>query len=378
MNYVFSRSVNSTLFRVTMILPVALGLALPALCGPIHEAAKNGDLATVQNLVRSDPSLINSKDEAGRTPLHWAAEGDGKIYKNASWEETGTNQPMYSNVPGMDNVSTSVLQFLLDNMADVNAADDKGQTPLHLAASMDNLKAAKVLLDHGARVTAKDKDGNTPLHESARHGYVDISEFLLSQRAEVNARNNIGGTPLLVCSLYLSEANLLLNRGADPNSRDDDGGSSLTFAIQEGDIELVALLIDKKADIKAVFKGGTTLLQMATHWNQERIARFLLTKGVQVNQRDENGWTALHFAALDNLRDVAQLLLANGADINAQTGGLRVATYFGDGLSRFSQFPGGHDPSPAIGETGATPLKLAEAKGNGEMAELLRRSGGHE
>jgi hypothetical protein len=41
----------------------------------IHQAVQAGDLAAVRATVEKDGSLVNAKDEMGRTPLHWAARG---------------------------------------------------------------------------------------------------------------------------------------------------------------------------------------------------------------------------------------------------------------------------------------------------------------
>ena len=42
------------------------------------------------------------------------------------------------------------------------------QTPLHLAAEEGYPDMAEVLLDHGAHVNAADDDGDTPLHLSLK------------------------------------------------------------------------------------------------------------------------------------------------------------------------------------------------------------------
>jgi ankyrin repeat protein len=94
------------------------------------------------------------------------------------------------------------LSLLLDHAADLSAADNKGQTPLHYLAALgggnplffirgigDTFIAAKV------DINLRDQAGDTPLHIAARTGTRDVFDWLVKQGADLDATNNAGETP---------------------------------------------------------------------------------------------------------------------------------------------------------------------------------------
>jgi ankyrin repeat protein len=78
---VFSRA------AVAMLVLFALTSSRPAVCGPIHDAAGDGDLAKVKALLKDNPALAFSKDNNSQTPLHWAAASLKVIgtWRNCCW-----------------------------------------------------------------------------------------------------------------------------------------------------------------------------------------------------------------------------------------------------------------------------------------------------
>lgn len=54
--------------------------------------------------------------------------------------------------------------------ADVNASDEDGGTPLHVAAAMNDVGMTKLLLDHGARVDRFDRLGHSPVQVAGQRG----------------------------------------------------------------------------------------------------------------------------------------------------------------------------------------------------------------
>jgi len=68
--------------------------------------------------------------------------------------------------------------LLLASKAEVNAKDNSGQTPLHLAAGMGHKDVTELLLASKAEVNAKSEIGWTPLHEAAIFQRKDLAELL--------------------------------------------------------------------------------------------------------------------------------------------------------------------------------------------------------
>ena len=119
----------------------------------IHKAAEGGHSSWVEALLKGDPALVFSRDDAGWTPLHSAA------------------------VSGQKNV----VELLLANKADVNAKNSDGKQPLHLAAESGHEPVAVLLLANGAEVNSRDSRGDTPMDHAAGNGHMDLAELLRQQ-----------------------------------------------------------------------------------------------------------------------------------------------------------------------------------------------------
>ena len=207
-----------TAFMALVVPLTILGLAVPALCDPIHSAAQKGDLSKVKELLKQDPSLASARDKMGKTPLHLAAEND----------------------------HADVADFLLSSGADINAKDGNGSfTPLDLALSSFHYKdMVELLLANGADPNATSGQGLTPLQETAMRGQRDAAEMLLAKGANVNAADSKGNTALLWALMFghLDMAKVLVDANADVNAKNNQGVSTLFLAKRRGDTKMIDAL----------------------------------------------------------------------------------------------------------------------------------------
>ncbi len=222
-----------------------------------------------------------------------------------------------------------------------------GQTALMQAAQMNRLPVVAVLLAHGAAVNLRDGDGRNALMLAAMNGHEQVVQALVADGADVGIIEAalLGNIPVLIAlikagdSLDADQMNaalwwaagrgqnesiaVLLDGGADVDSRQAQGKTALMYAAMRGRAETVDTLLQHGATVDAVDERGKTALlwsQEALQGSQVGIVRTLLHFGASVDQESRTGWTPLIAAALCGATDCAQVLIEHGADVNAVNG----------------------------------------------------------
>ncbi len=137
------------------------------------------------------------------------------------------------------------VRALIDAGADLDAQGDNGETALNTAILEGHVSVAGLLIDRGADLGARNRGGFTALHAAAYANAVEIAERLLGKGADVNdQQNKAGGTALSVASEegHAGVAKVLIAHGADLEAGERNGYTPLTRALWRGQKEVVALL----------------------------------------------------------------------------------------------------------------------------------------
>ncbi len=270
---------------------------------PLMVAAMYGKVDVVRTLLDhgADPAI---RDKQGWTALRWAAlrgwDDAISLLRDCSPMDI-YEAAQFGDVPR--------LKAHLDAGEDPNAPGVRGTTPLMEAMKSGSLPAARLLLDRGANVNKKRADGATALHLAALYGDVSLTGLLLDRGANINA----SGKP---------------ERPATP----------LTYAVRQAQVEVVALLLKRGADLKhgqgeaalelAVREAGDGFVrppmgQLRSHVRQgdavyearERIIDLLLAGGVPIQAKSSH---ALFLAASGGQAGLVKLFLDKGADANGR------------------------------------------------------------
>jgi uncharacterized protein len=246
-------------------------------------AAKDGNREALRTLVQQRAD-VNAADVDGTTALHWASHRDD-----------------------LDSVS-----LLLHAGADVNASTDLGATPLWLACENASPAVVTRLLAAGADPNRPLLRGETPLMTASRSGSAIVVEQLLRKGARIDARAGRGQTALMwaAAQQHAAVVEVLLRHGADVHLRSDVW--SQRMAVPPHGVALYN---------KAIPHGGDTALLFAVRSGDQASARLLVAAGANVNDADAWGVSATALAAHAGFGDVLALLLEHGANANAAAAG---------------------------------------------------------
>jgi uncharacterized protein len=201
----------------------------------IADAAQNGDRAVVQKLIRQKAD-VNAAQVDGATALHWA------VYRD----------------------DAELLDMLVRAGANVKAANSEGVTPLAMAALYGNAAMIDRLIKAGADAKQRGPNGETMVMLAARNGNPQAVTVLLEAGADVNARETIRGTTALMWAVeqkHPEAVKVLLAAGADPMAK--SGGAGLPRNYMAPRLNQRAVLLSQDRRRRAAAAGITYEEQLA-------------------------------------------------------------------------------------------------------------------
>ncbi|KAJ8871765.1 hypothetical protein PR048_028105 [Dryococelus australis] len=215
------------------------------------------------------------------------------------------------------NKQSEILQKLL------NSEDMNGQPALHAAAENGHFKIMQWLVEQGADINVKDNDGKTVLYHAAKED-IQVLEYLIRHGAKTKL---VDMTQLYMHMENKSEMKTfkwLMEHGGDINVGDLHGDTLIYHAAMKGDLETVKWLIDKgEVDIVGNDEDDRSLLHYCAGSRKWEIVKWLLAHDkFDVNLKDKDGYTILHYAAYNGYKDIVQWLIRSkdlgggGANIN--------------------------------------------------------------
>jgi len=380
-------------------------------CTALHIAARWGRMTEAKVLLDNgaDP---NAKDKYGWIPLHEAA-ADGAIEVGRLLIARGSDvnaadhywrRPMHL---AMVQGSEGFIRLLFARGADPNAEDYRCRRVIHWAVARGDKELLEELLRKGADASALNEFGCTPLHMAVAVGRPEIIKLLLP-KVDPNARDLRGNTALNYAVACGNEqvVGWLLDRGADPNNRNDDGRTPLHDAAighsldlyrirfemriaeprspvdAESAVAVVQLLLEHGADVNPKDKWGITPIGLAAHQNNKKVVAFLLKHGADPNsvvgKKVQFAKPLLHWACENGYKDLASALVSRGAEVEARDWvGATALHYAASGGSEYLTaflIEHGADVN-ALDTNGAAPLSWAAGQGRTSVTRMLIENG---
>ncbi len=344
----------------------------------LAEASKRGDRVVVKALLkqRLDLNAVNAPLADGTTALHWAVRADdGEIAEmllRAGAKVTAADN--YGVTPlslASLNADAAMIESLIRAGADPKSANPDGETALMTAARTGSAEAVKTLLDHGAIVDAKENvRGQTALMWAVVENHPEVVRLLHQRGADINATSSVFVPPPIRVDRVGQAAGAGITR-QKAQSAPQGRMTPLLYAARDGNLEMVQLLLQLGANVKATDANGTSTLVIALINGHVGTARFLLENGADSNAADGYGRAAL-FTAVDlrnlgargtreatDLMDLIEQLLVRGANPNAQTTGVVP-------VRGWQQLDGSW-----VNFTGQTPFLRAALSGDVTLMRLL-------
>ena len=307
-NSVHSAERDSNVTEMKLTLPRGFSVDSRNATGrtPLMNAALNGNVQVVKSVIKrgADPSLM---DNRGWNTLHYAAHGG----------------------------DTDMISLIHTHLPNIESKTGEGETPLMVAAAHGKLHAVKWFLEKGATVACGNNRGCSTLHCAAQGGDTDIISLIHTHLPNIESKTGEGETPLMVAAAHgkLHAVKWFLEKGATVACGNNRGCSTLHYAAQGGDTDIISLIHTHLPNIESKTGEGETPLMVAAAHGKLHAVIWFLEKGATVACESNIGWNTLHCAAKGGDIDIISLIHTHLPNIESKTGEgetpLMVAAFLG-------------------------------------------------
>lgn len=248
---------------------------------------------------------------------------EGLIKFLAEWKLRDSHE----SVKPIEGNENELISMLIEEILDMNAKNDYGESLLHAACRWKKLELVKFLLARGEKYRTKmvvsvllgdevfykkvvsnaiadinslNNDGMTPLHCACCFGSVELVVLLLEMpEINLNIQDKCGNTPIMkaVQQKKCDIVNILLARQAlDVNVGDAYGNTLLHLACTGGQLEIVEkLLATRQVDVNKETKFGSSPIKLASWYGKQDIVDYLLTRQeLNTNEKHEYSNNSLY------------------------------------------------------------------------------------
>jgi ankyrin repeat protein len=246
---------------------------------------------------------------------------------------------------------------------------------------------AEITAEHpndAATHTMRPRNASLDLLSEAGWGHTEQIRVLLDGGADVNTRGDNGDTPLIAAAFlgHSETVKLLLEKGADVNAKNNLGSTALIEAAATDKPKIVEMLATAGADTSARNITGLTALDVAQRENHIEMVRLLKSIAAKLPAQPP-AYPAfdagLEKAVIDGDIDKIRSLIAGGAALNARDKkgwtALMHAAFRGNIGAVRALLSGKADPNLAEASFGRTALILATTQGHADVVQALLGSG---
>ncbi|XP_061464531.1 ankyrin repeat domain-containing protein 55 [Rhineura floridana] len=282
------------------------------------------------------------------------------------------------------------MDFSPSSVFDQQKGDSTDEIDLTLvyqaAANGDINTLTAVIREDPSILECCDSDGCTPLMHAISGRQLDTVKLLLKMGANINTQDACGRTSLSLATYlgWLEGCVSLLRNGAKQNIPDKNGRLPLHAATADPSIRLLSVLLQQSdlSEINHQDNEGMTSLHWAAFHNRPQHAQTLLHKGADPTLVDKDFKTALHWAVQSGNRILCSIILnhrqstsiINYDDENGKTClHVAAASGYSDIISELAKVP--ECNLQALDVDDRTPLHWAAAAGKADCVKALLQLG---